>query len=324
MIVNLLLFLVGAVMLLAAAGALFTWRTARRIEAHLPPQGRFIDVPGARLHIVEAGSGPALLLVHGLGGQLCHYTYNVVERLAASYRVIAVDRPGSGYSTRDPSASAGLPAQAAALSSLVAALGLERPLVVGHSLGGALALQLALDHPQRVGGLALVAPLTHAPDAVPAAFEGLTIASPTMRKLVAWTLATPAAIMRATTVLAQVFGPEPVPRDFATRGGGLLSLRPGQFLASSADLQALPAAMEQLERRYGELRVPVRILFGKDDRILDWRANGQALADKAPGAALTLVDGGHMLPITQPPLTAAFIREAAGQQFGLAGRQATG
>lgn len=48
MIVNLLLFLLGAGMLLAAAGALFTWRTARRIEAHLPPQGRFIDVPGAR------------------------------------------------------------------------------------------------------------------------------------------------------------------------------------------------------------------------------------------------------------------------------------
>lgn len=322
MIAQLLLFFVGSAILVAAASALFTWRTARRVEDYLPAQGRFVDVPGARLHVVEAGSGPALLLVHGLGGQLSHFTYGVLERLATSYRVIAVDRPGSGHSARDPVASAALPAQAAALSTLIATLGLDRPLVVGHSLGGAVALQLALDHPERVGALALVAPLTHAPDAVPAAFRGLTIASPLLRRLVAWTLATPVSIAQARKVLGQVFGPEPVPHDFATKGGGLLSLRPSQFLSASDDLQALPAAMAQLEPRYGELRLPVRILFGRDDRVLDWRANGQALADKAQHATLTLCDGGHMLPVTQPQLTAAFIREAAVQRFGAAERQA--
>jgi pimeloyl-ACP methyl ester carboxylesterase len=274
--------------------------------------------------VVEAGSGPALLLVHGLGGQLSHFTYGVVERLAAHFRVIAVDRPGSGYSTRDPSVSAALPAQAAALSTLIATLGLERPMVVGHSLGGAVALQLALDFPQQVGGLALIAPLTHAPDTVPAAFEGLTVRSALMRKLIAWTLATPASIAQSATVLAQVFGPEAVPRDFATRGGGLLSLRPSQFLVASDDLQALPAAMQELEARYGQLAIPVRILFGNHDCILDWRDNGQALADKAAGATLTLVDGGHMLPITQPQLTAAFIREAAEPQLAAAARQVAG
>lgn len=313
---KLLLFFLAIIALLAPAGVLFTWRTARRVEAHLPAQGRFIDVPGARLHVVEAGTGPALLLVHGLGGQLSHFTYGVVELLAAHFRVIAVDRPGSGYSRRDPAASAALPAQAAALSTLIATLGLDRPLVVGHSLGGAVALQLALDFPQQVGGLALIAPLTHAPETVPAAFEGLTMRSSLMRKLAAWTLATPASIARSATVLAQVFGPEAVPRDFATRGGGLLSLRPSQFLVASDDLQALPEAMAELESRYGQLNLPVRILFGQDDHILDWHANGQTLADKAPGATLTLVDGGHMLPLTQPQLTAAFIRDAAERQLG--------
>lgn len=316
---NLILFLAALVALVLAAAALFTWRTARRIEGFLPPKGRFIDVPGARLHVREAGSGPAILLVHGLAAQLSHFTYALMDRLSRDYRVIAVDRPGSGYSTRDGAAD--LETQANALASLIATLGLERPLVVGHSLGGALALKLAHDHPQRVGGLALIAPFTHTPKDYPKVFEALTIRSPLMRKLVAWTIATPASIARSAKVLSVVFGPEPVPDDFATKGGGLHSLRPSQFLAASADMQALPDVMPQLEQQYGQLRLPVRVLFGEQDRLLDWRANGQALVDKVPGATLTLVDGGHMLPITQPDITASFIRAAAEDQFGPAATQ---
>ncbi|MGZ5202080.1 MAG: alpha/beta fold hydrolase [Telluria sp.] len=323
MSIQLVLFLAGLVALVLAAAALFTWRTANRIEKFLPPPGRFIDVPGARLHVREAGSGPAILLVHGLAGQLAHYNYGVLDRLARDYRVIAVDRPGSGYSTRN--APADLGTQAAALSALIGTLGLERPLVVGHSLGGALALKLAHDHPQRVGALALIAPFTHTPKNYPEVFKALTIRSPLMRKLVAWTLATPASIARSAKVLSVVFGPEPVPGDFGTKGGGLHSLRPSQFLAASADMQALPDVMPDLEQRYAELRLPMRVLFGKGDRLLDWRANGQALVDKVPGATLTLVEGGHMLPVTQPELTADFIRDAAEAQFGPpAARKAAG
>jgi pimeloyl-ACP methyl ester carboxylesterase len=320
---HLILFLAGLVALVLGGAALFTWRTARRIETFLPPKGRFIDVPGARLHVREAGSGPAILLVHGLAAQLAHYTYGVLNRLAKDYRVIAVDRPGSGYSTR--STPADLATQAEALSALIGALGLDRPLVVGHSLGGALALKLAHDHPQQVGALALIAPFTHTPKDYPEVFKALTIRSPVMRKLVAWTLATPAAIASSAKVLSVVFGPEPVPGDFGTKGGGLHSLRPSQFLAASADMQALPAVMPTLEQRYATLRLPVRVLFGEQDRLLDWRANGQALVDKVPGAALTLVEGGHMLPVTQPELTADFIRTVAEEQFGPASaRKAAG
>ena len=142
-------------------GAVHAGYTVRRIEAALPPRGRFIDVPGARLHVVERGQGPALLLVHGLAGQLCHFTYDLVDRLAAQYRVVAVDRPGSGYSLREPGASAALSAQADVLTALIERLQLGRPLLVGHSMGGAVALVLAQRHPERVSGLALIAPLTH-------------------------------------------------------------------------------------------------------------------------------------------------------------------
>lgn len=306
--------LLTSVLVILALGAglvFFTYRTARRVEAALPPAGRFIDVPGVRLHVVDRGRGPALLLVHGLAGQLGHFTYGIVDELAMQYRVVAVDRPGSGYSQRSPGASASLSAQADALAALIEQLQLGRVVVAGHSLGGAVALTLAQRHPGRVAGLALVAPLTHPMQGVPAAFTGLVIARPWMRALVAWTLAVPLSIAMRDELLRAVFAPEAVPADFATRGGGLLALRPSHFIAASRDLAAVPEDLPRLVQGYGTMQLPVSILYGRSDRILDPSGQGETLAAELPGAELTLIDGGHMLPVTAPKRTAQFIREAA-------------
>jgi pimeloyl-ACP methyl ester carboxylesterase len=309
----LLLILLALLTLVTAGLAWFTQRTARRIETFMPAKGRFVDVPGARLHLRESGNpdAPAILLVHGLGGQCAHFDYGVADYLAQRHRVIAVDRPGSGYSERDPATAADVSTQAAALAALIDTLGLRRPTVAGHSLGGAIALTLALDHPDKVGALALVAPLTHVQDTPPAVFKALAIESAWVRKLFAWTLATPGAIAGSRKVLAAVFAPEPAPRDFAVRGGGMLSLRPRQFLAASGDMQALPGHMPRVQSRYAELALPVAILYGRDDAILDWKKQGQGLVDKVAGARLQLVDGGHMLPVTQPQLVAQFVEQCA-------------
>ena len=316
---TLLLTILTVLVLLLGLPALFTLWTARKVESVLPPSGRFVDVPGARLHVRDFPArqpgadpdAPAILMVHGLAGQLAHFTYGVTARLEGRYRLVVVDRPGSGYSPRDEGTPADLRTQADALAALIGSLGLQRPLVVGHSLGGALALTLALEHADKTGGLALIAPLTHMQERVPPVFEGLTILSPRVRRFVAWTFAIPASIRNSRKAMDQVFGPEAVPGDFATRGGGLLGLRPSAFLSASSDLQALPDWLPGQEMRYGELDLPVTILYGRHDRILDPQAHGQALVDKVPGARLQLVDGGHMLPITNPEVTAAFIEAAA-------------
>lgn len=315
-VLTLLGFLAGLLLVGLVGSWLTTLAIKRKVESLLPPRGRMVEVPGARLHVRESGDGPAILMIHGLGGQLSHFTFGVAAQLAGRFRVVAVDRPGSGWST--PLASADLSTQAAALAALIDRLALGRPLVVGHSLGGAVALALALDHPDKVSGLALLAPLTHMPEGerVPDAFKGLMIRSAALRRLVAWTLATPLSIGKSTATLDQVFGPDPVPKDYGMRGGGLLTLRPAAYLAASSDLQALRASLPAQERRYGTLGVPVGILFGRDDRILDWRANGQALADKAAGARLELIAGGHMLPVTHPEASARFIAAMA-QAAGL-------
>lgn len=307
-----LLLALAALLLIEAGLALFTLRTVRRVEAALPPAGRFVEVPGARLHVVErGGEGPTLLLVHGLAGQLCHFTYGIVDLLASRYRVVAVDRPGSGYSVRVPGCSAALGVQADALAALIDALKLGRPVVVGHSLGGAVALALAQRHPERVAGLALIAPLTHPVKEVHPAFAALKIGRPWLRSWVAWTLAVPAGLARRDTVLRLVFDPEAVPGDFGVRGGGMLTLRPSHFISACADLAAAPEDLPGMIRGYGAMRLPVRILYGRGDRILNPREQGEALAGKVPGAELTLVDGGHMLPITMPERCAQFIDQAA-------------
>lgn len=314
---------IAAIIGLLALGAvialvLFTAYTARRVDAALPPLGRFIEIGGARIHYLDRGSGPTLLLIHGLGGTLRTFTHSVLDRLSGEFRVVVMERPGSGESSRDPRACARLDSQAQTVSAFIYALGLDRPVLVGHSLGGAVALAVALDYPEQVRGLALVAPLANVQETVPAIFGRLLITSRTLRRLTAWTVATPSSILRRARVLDTLFGPDPVPPDFATAGGGLLGLRPKSFCAASEDLVALIDELPSVVERYPELRLPVGILYGTGDRVLDHRLHGIAVASKIYGAELELIEGGHMLPLTAPELVAELVRRVA-QKSLLAG-----
>lgn len=319
---RIMIFVIIAVLLLIAliAGLVgFTANTARKVEAALPPRGAFFNVDGERIHYVDTGgAGPAIVMIHGLASNLLHFSYALASELAGEFRLILVDRPGSGYSTRAARADASPAAQASAIAKLMNTLGLKRPLVVGHSLGGAISLALALDHPDCVGALALIAPLTSAPEEPPAVFRWLAIRSSLARNLIAWTLAVPLAILRGPAGLKEAFAPEPVAPDFAVRAGGLLGLRPQGFYGASSDMVALDGAMPSYMRRYASLTVPFGMLYGRGDHLLDYRANGEALKAVCPALDLELIEGGHMLLMTAPERCAALIRRIASRQKILA------
>ncbi|WP_213304881.1 alpha/beta fold hydrolase [Paraburkholderia sacchari] len=289
-------------------------RATRRIEQAVPMDGRLVDIDGERIHYAEYGhgdgGGPPLVFVHGLCGQMRNFAYLPLEALAREHRVILIDRPGSGYSTRGAQTPANIRAQARTVARLIAALGLEAPVLVGHSLGGAIALAVALDHPESVARLALIAPLTHVQTEVPKAFRALAVRSARVRRFMARTLATPFGLATSSATLKAVFAPEAVPADFRTRGGALLSVRPKGFYNASLDLAAIEDSddLEQMEQRYADLMIPVDVLFGRDDIVLDWMRHGDALRRRSSHVTLEVVDGGHMLPVTAPSATDAWLR----------------
>jgi pimeloyl-ACP methyl ester carboxylesterase len=295
------------VLVLALAG--WSAYVGRKAEEMVPAEGAFAAVPGARLHYVdlnpEAG-GPAIVMVHGLMGQLRNFSHSLAGRLAADHRVILVDRPGWGHSLLD-GPRPGIAAQAGMIAALIEQLGLDRPLLVGHSMGGAVSLALGLDRPELVRGLALIAPLTQVVEAVPPPFKGL-LAPPALRPLLAWTVAVPVGLRKGPETAAAIFAPDPVPADFALAGGGALALRPKSYMAGSFEIRAAPAEMAALVPHYGEMRVPVAILYGRADAVLDPALNGEKTAAEIPGATLELIEGGHMLPVTHAGATEAWLR----------------
>lgn len=302
-----------------AAGALAlaaqTRRLSRDAERRVPPDGLFIALPRARLHYRDIGSGPPVVLVHGLGGQMRNFTYALAERLAPHHRLLIIDRPDAGYSTWTGSTDHSLAAHADVVADFIAALELDRPLLVGHSLGGAIGLAVGIAHPDSVSGLALLAPLTQPDSPVSAVHKGLFIRPVWLRKLIAHTLAAPLARRNRAAIGQAVFAPETAPEDFDERGGGALTARPGAFFAASSEVIALNAELTAMRGRYGALRLPVGILYGREDQILPASLHGEEAALQIPDCELTLIAGGHMIPVTAPDTVADWIRRQAGRRL---------
>ena len=257
--VALLLLAVLAVAAFAAVGrpALATRRLAAEAERKCPPAGKFVEVDGNRIHHVDQGEGRPIVFLHGLGAQLCHFTGPLFPIFGPGYRLVALDRPGSGYSTRARGASGGLSEQARVVRCFIEKLGLEKPLVVGHSLGGAIALTLAVEHPEAISGIALMSPLTHMESALRPEFKALWIPSRLLRWIVSYTIAVPRSFEYAEATLAFIFGPQAVSPDYLVEGGGWIGLRPSHFYATSTDMAAVEKDLGRIEARYGEIAVPV-------------------------------------------------------------------
>lgn len=309
MLLNLLFGLAAAATLAIVAAALFTAHVGRKVRRGFTPDGRFIDTRLGRLHVVDKGSGPTILLIHGLGGQTGNFTYGVLPRLATRFRVIAIDRLGCGHSDALPTGFSGVKRHAAVIAEAMDALGVGRAVIVGHSMGGAVTLALAASVPKRVAALALIAPLTAIQHEAPKPFRMLLIGRPWVRRLISQTFATPLSIMRSATTLNALFGPEPIPKDYGTRGKGFLSLRPQSYVAASTDLFHANDDLPDLISRYGRITAPTSILFGRGDRVLDPALHGESCARLIPNSKLVLMEGGHMLPVTAPDAVAAFIED---------------
>jgi len=217
-----MIFLLLAIVAVLGAARAITVLEAARIEAAHPASGRLVEVEGGKLHVLELGASTPqdqlpIVLVHGASGNLQDLRLALGDRLAANRRVILVDRPGHGWSDRPGGVADASPArQAALIAEALGRIGVARFVLLGHSLGGAVASALALAFPARVAGLVLLAPVTH-PWEGGLAWYNAILSTPFIGPLFARTVAFPLSVLLLNGGVASVFAPQAAPADYVRR-----------------------------------------------------------------------------------------------------------
>ncbi len=278
------------------ATALFnSWR-ARQAERDHPPAGHFIDIDNVRLHYVERGRGPALVLLHGNGAMIQDFAISgILDRLAQRFRVVAIDRPGFGHTNRPRSRIWTAQAQSELVHKALVRLGVEQAIVLGHSWGTLVALSLALNYPADVRSLVLLAGYYF--PTVRADVLAFSIpAAPVIGDLLDWTIMPIIGWAVRSMVFRKLFAPAPVSPRFEEEFPTELALRPSQIRASALDTELMTVSAAAIAPRYRELKMPVVIMAGRDDRIVNFTLQSRRLAEAIPnGFLIPLEEVGHML-----------------------------
>ena len=309
--------MLALIVMLAVAGlALATQLGVQLIQRAFPPQGRMVDVSGARLHVVELGprdaAGPPIVMLHGASSNL-RAMQPLGERIAKTRRVILVDRPGHGWSTRERAADSTPAIQGRMIMEALSKIGVDSAILVAHSWAGALALRMALDYPDRVAGLVLLAPVAY-PWRGGAGRYNDVISTPLIGPLLAHTITLPLGTLVANSGARGVFAPQPMPADFVRDSATLLLLRPREFIANARDLVTLKAAVVEQAPRYAEIKAPITIISGDVDKTVSTGIHSRPLAAAVPNAKLVVLpDVGHMVQYAAPDRVASEIEAMAGQ-----------
>lgn len=309
-----------SVVILALSVVAFTaysFVRARQVEARIarlyPPLGQLVPTQTGAVHVVQRGSGPDLVLLHGALTNLRDFPEALVATLAKTFRVTLMDRPGCGHTTRLRRIAAPK-AQAVALSEAATALGLRSPIVVGHSYGATVAAAWALCGaalPVQPAALVLISgPLMPAPLALP--WLRRLAKSHLLRRTFALlaTSWTPNALVYR--MVGRAFAPEKMPRGYTKRAATRLTLRRASFRANAKQMSILSASLRLLGAELPLLALPVELLHGTADEVVPHGAHSQAASRLIGGARLTLLQGrGHMLHHTEPKAVVDAILRAA-------------
>ncbi|MET4798252.1 alpha/beta hydrolase [Bradyrhizobium sp. LB11.1] len=296
--------------------ALVTQAGVLAVQRAFPPQGRMIEVDGAVLHVVDIGprdAGLPIVMLHGASSNLEVMRHPLGDLLAKQHRVILIDRPGHGWSTRARRQDSTPDIQARMIDAALGKLGVDRAIFVVHSWSGALGARLALDHASRVAGLVMLAPVTHPwPGGVGRYNE--IIATPVIGPLLAYTITLPLGYFVTESGVRNVFLPQTMPDGFVKDSATPLLLRPREFIANAYDLVTLKASVAAQAPRYGEIRVPVTIIAGEPDKTVKTDIHARPFAAAVPNAKLiVLPDLGHMVQNAVPDLVKTEIETMIGQ-----------
>ncbi|MBI5264087.1 MAG: alpha/beta hydrolase [Bradyrhizobium sp.] len=277
----------------------------RVVERRHPAQGRMIEVEGATLHMVDIGprdAGPPIVMLHGASSNLEVMRRPLGDLLAATRRVILIDRPGHGWSTRARRQDSTPAIQARMIDEMLGKLGIDRALFVVHSWSGALGTRMALDYPRRVAGLVMLAPVTHPWRGGVGRYNSM-IARPVIGPLLAYTITLPLGYFLTGPGARGVFLPQTMPDGFVRDSATPLLLRPREFIANAYDLVTLKEAVAEQAPRYREIAAPTVIIAGEADKTVSTNIHARRFAAAVPHARLVVrPELGHMVQNAVPDL----------------------
>jgi pimeloyl-ACP methyl ester carboxylesterase len=302
----------GAATLLAAT-AMVNRQLAKKAQRDNPPQGRFIDIDGVRLHYVERGNGRPLVLFHGNGSMIQDFeSSGLIDLAAGNYRVIVFDRPGFGHSSRPRNAAWTPDAQAELFKKALDRLSVQRAIVLGHSWGASVAVALAIRHPSSVEALVLASGY-YFPTARADVAAASVAAIPGLGDIVSHTISPIVSRLMWRAMLRKLFGPRSVPEKFAGFPKEM-AVRPSQMRASAAEAALMFPGAFAASKTYGELEMPTIILAGENDRLIDINEQSVRLHDEVKQSKLHRIAGaGHMIQQSATPVLMAAIDEAAAE-----------
>jgi pimeloyl-ACP methyl ester carboxylesterase len=293
---------VAALLMLALA----TQAGVMVFEHRYPAQGKAIEVTGGTLNVLDIGprdaAGPPIVLIHGASSNLEAMRRPLGDRLAINHRVILIDRPGHGWSSRDSEKAATPAAQGRMIEEALKKLDVGPVVLVVHSWAGALGARMAIDYPARVAGLVMLAPVTYPwPGGVGWYNDLLT--KPVIGPLLAYTITLPIGYFLTESGARSVFLPQVMPDDFVANTATLLLLRPREFLANARDLVRLKQAVTEQAPRYPEISTPTVVISGDFDKTVSTNIHSRPFAAAVPNAKLIVLPGvGHMVQDAAPDL----------------------
>ena len=282
------------------------------VHERWPPQGRFVDVDGLRIHAWDHGQGAPVVMLHGASGNLRDWTFDLAPRLARTNRAVAFDRPGFGYSDR-PKGQAGDPAlQARILRTAALKLGIERPILVGHSWGAALAMAWALADPDGIRGVVTVSGAVMPWSERPMLAETIGLD----QLVIGWYwnyVAGSAARGGIDRFVSRIFRPQNPPEGYLDHIGAPLSLNPASVTANKQDIATLNRALRRQAPDYGRIEAPVEVISGTADFIIEPERQPIPFVQRLRRAKLTLLEGvGHMAHHVAPDQVLAAIARIEG------------
>jgi pimeloyl-ACP methyl ester carboxylesterase len=298
---------IGASVIGLGVLALVNAAVARRAERRHPAKGAFLEVDGVRLHYIEKGEGPPVVLLHGNQTMAEDFDLSgVFDMVAQQHRVIAFDRPGFGYSQRPRQTVWTAAAQATLIHNALTQLGVEKPVIVGHSWGGLLALTYALDHPSDTGAVLLLSGYYFSSFRLDVVMASLA-AVPILGDVLRYTISPLVGWLTGPVVVKASFAPSRVPRRFKRGFPFSMALRPSQIRATAGDAALMVPCAASMAGRHGELKMPVAIMAGRGDKIVDI-PQPERLHANVPQSTLEVIEGtGHMLHYEFPERVAATV-----------------